>query len=462
MSNVNPGVPSAPASAEQHEDFVLKDGSRVAVLGGGPAGSMFACFLLDLAQRIGVDIKVDIFEARDFTKPGPAGCNMCGGIISESLVQMLAAEGINLPPTVVKRGIESYMLHMDVGDVRIDTPLQEMRIAAVHRGAGPRDIKHSKWMSFDKYLLDLAIEKGACLVASRVEEVTLQEGYPQIKARGGEIQKYELLTVAVGVNTGILKTFEDLAVGYHAPGTTRTYIAEFFLGEDVVEKHLGGSMHVFLLNLPRLEFAAIIPKGDYVTMCMLGEDIDDKLVESFMESEEVGRCFPPGWKRPDTHCHCSPKMNIIPAQQPFADRLVFIGDAGVSRLYKDGMGASYRTAKAAAVTAIFEGVSAADFRRYYEPACGLIRTDNKFGGLVFMVTRLIQKLRVARTGVSRMVNREQRRGGAVRPMSMVLWDTFTGSAPYRDIFFRAATPQFLGRLLWETAAGLVSTNSRKK
>ena len=131
------------------QDHQLDDGSRVGVIGGGPAGSFFSIFLLDIAERMGMDIQVDIYEPRDYTRPGPVGCNMCGGIISESLVQNLASEGINLPPTVVQRGIDSYMLHMDVGSVHIDTPLQEKRIAAVYRGPGPRDIKEIKWGSFD-------------------------------------------------------------------------------------------------------------------------------------------------------------------------------------------------------------------------------------------------------------------------------------------------------------------------
>ncbi|MFQ5947138.1 MAG: hypothetical protein ACE5NC_12970, partial [Anaerolineae bacterium] len=85
--------------------------------------------------------------------PGPAGCNMCGGIVSESLVQALAVEGINLPPAVVQRGID--VLHTGDGTVKIDTPLREKRIAAVHRGGGPRDVRHVKWGGLDGYLLTL-------------------------------------------------------------------------------------------------------------------------------------------------------------------------------------------------------------------------------------------------------------------------------------------------------------------
>ncbi|MFQ5943877.1 MAG: hypothetical protein ACE5JF_10010 [Anaerolineales bacterium] len=143
---------------DQHLQLV--DGSKVGVIGGGPAGSFFSYFLLNAAGLIGLGLHVDIYEPRDFSNTGPSGCNMCGGIISESLVQMLSSEGIILPPTIVQRGIESYMLHTDVGTVRIDTPLQEKRIGAVYRGSGPRDIKGSKWGSFDGHLQSLRSKKG--------------------------------------------------------------------------------------------------------------------------------------------------------------------------------------------------------------------------------------------------------------------------------------------------------------
>jgi hypothetical protein len=47
-------------------------------------------------------------------------------------------------------------------------------------------------------------------------------------------------------------------------------------------------------------------------------------------------------------------------------------------------------------------------------------------------------------------------------MSEVLWDTFTGSAPYRDIFRRTLMPGFLGNLSWQTAAGLFSGSRRNE
>ena len=70
----------------------LTDGSRVAVIGGGPAGSLTSYFLLVMAERADIRLAVDVYEPNDFHKSGPGGCNMCAGVVSESLIQTLAAE----------------------------------------------------------------------------------------------------------------------------------------------------------------------------------------------------------------------------------------------------------------------------------------------------------------------------------------------------------------------------------
>jgi len=409
-----------------------------------------------MADRLGRGIEIDVFEPRDFSGVGPASCNMCGGIISETLVQNLAAEGINLPPTVVQRGIDSYTLHMDVGSTRIETPLQEMRIGTVYRATGPRDLKIVRWKSFDGFLLNLALEKGARLRQTRVEDIRWDNGRPRVVAKDGSAQSYDLLAVAVGINSTSHKLFEGPGLNYKSPTTTKTFIREFYLGIDTINEHIGSSMHVFLLNIPGLEFAAVIPKGDYVSICLLGNKVDKATLTSFLASPEVKRCMPPGWEAAQIACQCSPKMNIGGAVHPFGDRVVFVGDSGVTRLYKDGIGAAYRTAKAAAATAVLHGVSELDFKNHYGPVCQAIEGDNSIGKFLFRFTELIQKRRFARRTVYRMVEGEQKMSGHRRRMSMVLWDLFTGSATYRDILKRTLRPAFVARLLWDLAGALVA------
>ncbi len=445
---------------DEGSEFTLTHGSRVAVVGGGPAGSFFSYFLLKMAETIDLDVAVDIYEPRSFSHCGPAGCNHCGGIVSESLVQILAAEGINLPPEVVQRGIESYVVHMDVGSVAIGSPSGEQRIAALYRGNGPREGGDSPWDSFDGYLQSIATERGAQIVRRLITDVQWREDRPWLIGADGEAEGYDLVTVASGVNSNFLKLLEDLPGGIQPPKTTRTYICEFRSTPEEVLRVLGNSMHVFLLTIPRLEFAAIIPKGEFVTVVMLGDDLDQELVHAFLEDPVVQNCFPTDAS--PCVCTCSPLINMGATKRPFGDRVVLIGDSGVTRLYKDGIGAAFRTSKAAASTAVFQGVSAETFEKHYWPTCRGIAHDNAIGKVIFGTTTLFKMSKISRRGILRMARREQANPGATRHMSSLLWNMFTGSAPYREILQGTLHPGFLGNIALNLAAGVKPMNGNGK
>ena len=152
-------------------DYTLKNNSKIAVIGGGPSGSLFSIFALKMAKMIDMKIDVTIFEPKDFTRDGPIGCNRCGGVISEHLVQTLAVEGINLPPEVIQRGIDSYVLHTQKGNIYIKSPSAEKRIATVYRGGGPRGIKVKDGESFDNFLLQSAVREGASRVSLKIDGI---------------------------------------------------------------------------------------------------------------------------------------------------------------------------------------------------------------------------------------------------------------------------------------------------
>ena len=411
--------------------------------------------MLDLAERAGLDVNIDIYEDQNFARSGPAGCNHCGGIVSESLVQLLASEGINLPPDVVQRSFDSYVLHMDVGSIKIETPLEEKRIAAMFRGAGPLKSKGMERGSFDGFLQQLTVEKGANLVSQRVSSIHFENGCPIIKTRKGISKSYDLIVGAVGLNPKSLGLFEGLDFGFQPPKTTKTHICEFELGSEIVKRYFGNSLQVFLLDLPRLEFAALVPKGRYVTLVLLGTDIDKELVQSLLMTDEMKRCFPPDIDLlKSLPCKCFPKMNIGAAVLPFSDRIVLVGDCAVSKLYKNGIGAAYIAAKAAATTSILHGISSNDFQKHYLPVCKSLNFDNTLGKIIFAFAHQVQKRKFTKRGILRMVYKEQSKDGIHRHMSTVLWDTFTGSAPYRDIFFRTLKPAFWVNFIWKSIVGL--------
>jgi flavin-dependent dehydrogenase len=429
----------------------LEDGSRIAVIGGGPAGSLFSYFLLDIAGRAGLDVQVDIYEPRDFSLPAPQGCNMCAGVISETLIQNLATEGIVLPASVIQKAINSYVLHTDRGSQRIEAAQHEKRIGAIFRGAGPRGVQEIKTHGFDEYLLFLAQKKGARLIRRRVTAVERVEDFLTLRTQDHPPERYDLLAIAAGVNTTLLKLFEKEVPEYRPPKTTKTALREYFLGKEVVDQHFGDSLHVFLLDIPGLDFAMIVPKSEYVSVCLLGKDIDAGSIQAFLTSSEVKRCFPDGWRWDQPVCQCAPRINIQTAIRPYANRVVFIGDSGVTRLYKDGLGAAYRSAKAAATCAVLQGISEEDFQRYYEPFCRKMHADNRFGKLIFGLTHVMKHVPFARKAILQMATDEQLSSDFPPSMSNVLWDTFTGSAPYRDVLLRILQPTFISRFVWSMA-----------
>ena len=443
---------------------MLENGSRVAVIGGGPAGSFFSYFLLQMAERIGLKIQVDIYEPRDFDTPGPTGCNMCGGVLYESLVQSLAVDGINLPETVVRRGVEHNMLHLDIGSVCIQTPRREKRIATTFRGIGPRGLMDFSREGLDSFLLNLAEKQGARHIRGRVGEVgrithSDQNERVRIKIPGGQFQIYDLVAVTTGVNTAILKLFREMEFGYQAPHTAKLLVREYYLGKEEISECLEDAFHAFLLDIPGLDYGAIVPKGDYVTVCLLSSqgDLHPKAMDTFLNHPSVRRLLPPDFSAEHFACGCGPRISIQGSPQPFGDRIVFIGDCGVSRLYKDGIGAAYRTAKAAARTAIFQGVSAKDFEQYYLPVCRKMEKDNRIGRWLFMVIRRINKIHFARRAVLRMVSSEQDGKASIeRGMSMVVWDMLTGGAPYKEVLLRVLRPVFLIQFLWSMVVSLLS------
>jgi len=303
-------------------------------------------------------------------------------------------------------------------------------------------------------MLSLAENKGAKVINNRITGAKRIDKSWSVETRSDLPQMYDLLAVASGVNTATLKLFEDLDFGYRPPKTTKTAIREYFLGADNVAEYLGSSLHVFLLDIPKLDFAMIVPKGDYATVCMLGSEVDEDMVRSFLNTPEVKQCFPPDWQWNQPDCKCFPRINVQGTFKPFGERIVFIGDCGVTRLYKDGVGTAYRVAKAAAATAVFEGISADDFRKHYWPICKSTLVDNQYGRVIFTITHLIQQIRFSRRALLQMTGREQNSAGARPYMSSILWDTFTGNAPYKNIFVRTLYPAFLTRFARDLARSL--------
>lgn len=418
------------------EPYSLHDGGDVAVIGGGPAGSFFSIFALKFAALIDAPLNVTIFDPKDFSSPGPGGCNRCGGVISELLLQTLAVEGINLPDGVVQRGINSYRLHTAKGTVSIATPLLESSIATVYRGGGPRGCIDQDKESFDQFLLDQAVREGAVHERAVIDRVDFRDGRPRLFSADREVCRADLVVGAFGVNGRTPQWDCDGHFTYAEPETVTTAIAEVALDRDLVAERFGNAIQLFLLPIKNVKFAAMIPKGTYVTICLLGREFTNQTVKAFLEHPVVREVLPDGAAQ-GVSCRCLPKMNVRAPTTGYADRMVMCGDAGSTRLFKDGLGAAYLMGKAAAVTALFHGVGMEHFRRHYAPVYRSIVVDNWYGQYLFAATDVCKKYGVLTDAMLAVVRMEQARNRHAKTFSTILWNMFTGNERYKNILFSA-------------------------
>ena len=110
---------------------------------------------------------------------------------------------------------------------------------------------------------------------------------------------------------------------------------------------------------------------------------------------------------------------------------------------------------------MIHGISKRAFARYYLPTCRELDRDNAIGKVVFLTVDLFKRVPMLSRGMVRMVRREQPLQATRKEMSLVLWDTFTGSNSYRSIFKRCMHPAFLARLCWESLRSLGENSDGK-
>jgi len=223
---------------------------------------------------------------------------------------------------------------------------------------------------------------------------------------------------------------------------------ELFAEPEEVARLLGESVHGFVLPGDRLLFGTLIPKGNHINVTLLGRGSEPMAMDEFLSDLRV-RAWLPDQLR--FSCKCSPRIATGLARHPAGERMVVIGDALGSRLYKDGIGSAMRTARAAVEAAVFHGVSARDFRRHYMPTSRRLGADNRVGAILFSLHRRFKDSPLVFDLQTRVLEGERNAPFADRRLDQVNWGMFTGAYPYRYLALRLLSP----RLWWQAAAAVV-------
>ncbi|MFQ5460943.1 MAG: NAD(P)/FAD-dependent oxidoreductase, partial [Anaerolineae bacterium] len=404
----------------------LRSGSHVAIVGGGPAGSMCALGILKHTRQAGLPVDVTIFEPRDFRLPGPWGCNMCAGLIPVRELAALEKVGIKLPPRVVRARIRSYTLHTAAGEVRVTQPDPQGDVVSVYRGNGPRDGGGwGKNVSLDGFLLEAARNAGAEVILARVDHVSMAPR-PVVTARSRRYSA-DLVVLATGVNRRALSIS---GLKYRPPPRRQMAQTEVCRPAGPSGDVLTRSVHVFLPQGNSIAFGSLVPKGPCVSVSLLGGDVGPGALQRFLQHPEVQAVLPRATSRA---CRCRPHVAVGAGSPLFADRFVAVGDAGITNLYKNGIGAAFRTALRAADTAVHSGLSAADFRRGYGPVCRGMALDNLAGRFLFGFTEVFKHHSRLASPHLQAVTAEQSLPEDQRLLCRLLWGMFTGTYPYRQL-----------------------------
>ncbi len=434
--------------------MALSAGAHVAVIGGGPAGSLFALFALYYADQLGLDLRVTILEPRTFTRSGPVGCNMCAGLVPLRTLRLLDEIGLTLPERIICDRIGDYTLHTTVGHLRLPQPDPDGDVISVYRGQGPAGTPDSDEPgSFDAFLLDAACARGATVISERATAIAL-DPRPVVTTVRQSISN-DLVVLATGVNRYPIE-FSDLT--FQAPKCRRMVQAEIRPGVEAVRAALGNSVHVFL---PRsgsgIGFGTLVPKGAHINISVLSPEPSAATLRGFLDLPDVAAVLPEDSRRV---CGCRPQIAIKPAAPLCADRFVAVGDAGVTRLYKNGIGTALQTARQAARTAIRHGASREAFRSHYVPFCRGISRDNRAGRLLFAGCRTLQRYDSLSHLFLHAINVEQNLPPDQRMHSRLLWGMFTGVYPYRQLLRMASHPRFHVSLLRHLLDLIVSRRAR--
>lgn len=421
----------------------LPDGSSIGVIGAGPAGTFFALHLLEMLRERGRSVGITLIDRKTFDSAGPSGCNMCAGAIGAGMMEKLADLGLSIDDRVIRRIADGYEIHgMDIS-VNVVNP-ERGAIYTVFRGGGPVQSTGSR-KSFDQFLLDAALERGAEFLHTRVERIEPVPGGFRLGFPHGKVRKFDFLVGAFGVNTTI---FGSLDIPYVPPSTWHTVQAEVPADDETIVQRLRNRIHILPAVGKRIRFLAITPKDDFLTLTGIGEHVRIRdLRREIEENRALASLLPTNVR---ILCHCHPQVPVGVGKHPYSDRIAIIGDAFISRYLKNGIESAHDTARLLAGAILDHGVSGPELREYfYRPCVRRFRYDNRWGKVLFGIYEIV--LRKSRFSDAYLKGVEGEGTGMGGTQARILWSVFAGDAPYREIAREAFTP----RAVWDLMKNLL-------
>lgn len=345
----------------------LKGGSTVVIVGGGPGGAGCAIALKNLARESGRKVRIILYEGKIFE--GSTHYNQCAGVLSPPIVDILEnGLRISFPWDLVQKKIDGYILHSENGEI-------------VLKGKGEPTYVMRR-VVFDDYLLKQAEEKGVEVVHGRVTDLELGSRGVMVFSESDN-SKADVITGAFGMDQGTAGIFER-STRYRRPKFLSSIVIKIHPGDKFMSR-FGNFIHVFLPPLKKIEFGAVTPKMNHLTINIAGMNINAESMEEFLKYPPVLKILPPGFNTADEDLmYFKGRFPFQVSRGFYGNRYVIVGDAaGLLRPFKGkGINMSIVTAMKAARTVMLKGISEKAFESDYRSECREVIEDLPYGKVI--------------------------------------------------------------------------------
>jgi len=394
----------------------LQEGGKAVIIGGGPGGTATAISLLMGAHELGRNIRVMLLEGKQFA--GEQHHNQCVGVLSPPIMELLEDKlGIPFPYHLSRSAIHGYTLHTAREQVSLDGETEpSMALRRVH---------------FDAYMLEVARQRGAEVVSARATDLEFHANRVVIYTENTPLEA-DVVIGAFGLDEGTASIFTRNA-GYKPPPALSSVVTKYHPGEEGMQA-FGNRIHAFLPAMQRIEFGAITPKGNHLTINVAGATVDVDLMDQFLRKPYVRNVLPclENAGRFDNHdlryfkgyFPCGLAHNFT------GDRYVMVGDAaGLVRAFKGkGVTSAIQTGLRAAHTILHSGISAGAFQAYLEANQDIIG-DLPYGQFMRRFAIL-----ASRFGFMNVVLRAAEKDAGLR---QALFNAISAHRPYQEVVRRA-------------------------
>jgi len=349
----------------------LKNESVVVIIGAGPAGAGCAIKLERLTRQKRIKPRIVVYEGKRFEKK--SYYNQCIGVLSPPLEKIMEGElGIPFPWHIIQKKINGYFIHSEHSTIKL---------------AGEHDPSYAcRRIEFDNYLFQKAKKMEMEIIPARVTDIDFGQNGVMVFSESNNILA-DMVVGAFGLDDGMAKIFER-KTSYRQPKFLSSVVTKIHPGELTMEQ-FGEYLHAFLpSSLSQIEFGAITPKGNHLTLNIAGNKVNAETMDKFLCLPSVRKALPLNIDNILPHLYYfKGKFPTLPAKGIFGDRYIMVGDAaGLNRPFKGkGINTALMTGIRAADVIVNHGFSKVALREYAKSCCELME-DILYGRILRFLT----------------------------------------------------------------------------